>query len=106
MEAAVAGIRIARNEDISSLLMAVPTDHTHLRLAVQFRTGETLVLQEAAVAAIVRAYTSVKTHPVRRAVKMVSIPITDRKKGYAEHQLIETDAPDDEVEAEMTGLFK
>ena len=95
-----------RNEDILSALLAVPDGHRHLRLALTTRDGEIIVLQEAAVAAIVRAYTTIKTHPVRRAVKLESAPIAGRKKGYAEHQLIETDATYGEVEAEMTRLME
>jgi hypothetical protein len=105
MEAHMAHILNMRNEDISQALLAVPAGHSHLRLAITTRDGDTIVLQEAAVAAIVWAYTNIKTHPVRRAVKMVSVPLPGRKKGYAEHQLIEADTPDEEVEAEITGLF-
>lgn len=97
---------VIRNEDISAALLAVPDGHKHLRLALTTRDGDTIVLQEAVVAAIVRAYATIKTHPQRRAVKLASAPLPERKKGYAEHQLIETDAPDEAVEIELTGLME
>jgi len=99
------GIHLIRNEDISTALLGVPEGHRHLRLALTTRDGKTLVLQEATVAAIVRAYTGIKTHPVRRAVKMVSMPVAERKKGYAEHQLVEEDVPDSVVVAEITEIL-
>jgi hypothetical protein len=94
-----------RNEDISQVVLAAPEGHRHLRLAVSTKGGDTVVLSEAAVAAIVRAYTAIKTHPVRRAVKLASTPLAERKKGYAEHQLLEVDAPDETVVKEITALL-
>ncbi|MBI5190162.1 MAG: hypothetical protein HZA22_05765 [Nitrospirae bacterium] len=99
-------IHSIRNEDISSALLAVPEGHTHLRLALTTKDGENVVLSEAAIAAIVRAYTTVKTHPVKRAVKLVSETPVGLKKGYAKHQLIEADVPDEDVVGEMTGLLE
>ena len=101
----VSKLKLITNEDIESALLAVPEGHRHLRLALTTRDGNTIVLQEAALAAIVRAYTTVKTHPVRRAVKMVSGKPAGLKKGYAKDQLIEVDAPDEEVESEITRLI-
>lgn len=99
------GTTVFSNSEISHALLGVLKGHRHLRLALTTNDGETIVLQEAAVAAIVRAYTTIKTHPFRRAVRMISTPLSDRKKGYAEHQLVETDTPDDEVEAELTRML-
>lgn len=93
------------NEDISQAHLAVPEGHRHLRLALTTKDGKTIILQEATVAAVVRAYTTVKTHPVRRAVKMVSTPFDGRKKGYAEHQLVESYVTNEDVEADITELL-
>ncbi len=98
-------LKFVKNEDIASALLAVPAGHRHLRLALTTREGETIVLQEATVAAIVRAYTTVKTHPVRRAVKMLSMQPSGIKDGYAKDQLVEADTPDREVIAEITALL-
>jgi len=101
----MAGCRLIRNEDIASAVLAVPEGHRHLRLALTTRDGETLVLQEAAVASIVRAYTTVKTHPTKRAVRLVSAVPDGLKEGYAAHQLVEDDTPEGEVVLEITALL-
>src|SRR5512143_619087 len=96
---------LLRNEDIESAILAVPEGHRHLRLALTTRDGQTIVLQEATVAAIVRAYTTVKTHPQMRAVKLISVQPDGLKEGYAKDQLIEV-AADDEVVKEMSRLIE
>lgn len=99
-------MRVITNDNIASALIAVPDGHTHLRLALTTKDGDTVVLSEAAVAAIVRAYTTIKTHPVKRAVKLVSRTPDGLKKGYAKDQLIEADVPDEDVVGEMTKLLE
>jgi len=98
--------KIIRNSDISSILFAAPTGHTHLRLAIRLKDGTDIVLQEATAAAITRAYTSVKTHPLRRAAKLVSTTPDGLKEGFAKRQLIETDVGDEEAIAEMNDLLE
>jgi len=93
------------NEDLSHAILAVPEGHRHLRLAITTKDGDAIVLQEAAVAAVVRAYTTIKTHPAKRAVKMVSLQLPERKKDYAENQLIEADAADEDVAREITEIL-
>jgi hypothetical protein len=95
---------IIKNEDIGSVLLAVPEGHRHLRLALRAKGGETVVLQEAAVAAIVRAYITVKTHPQMRAIKLISARPEHLKEGYAADQLIESEA-DEAVVRQMTDLL-
>jgi len=95
---------IIKNEDIDSVLLAVPEGHRHLRLALTTSDGETVVLQEAAVAAIVRAYVTVKTHPQMRAIKLISAKAEGLKEGYAADQLIESEA-DEAVIDQMTDLL-
>jgi len=96
---------IIKNEDIASAILAVSSGHRHLRLAISTTEGETIVLQEATVAAIVRAYTAIKTHPTRKAVKLVSALPEGVKKGYAKNQLMEVDSSDEDVVTEMTELI-
>ncbi len=98
--------RMITNEALAQALLAVPEGHRHLRLAITTKDGDTIVLQEAAVAAIVRAYTSVKTHPVRRAVKLVTKTQEGLKEGYAKDQLVEVEIPDEQVAAELTKLIE
>ena len=53
---------------------------------------QVIVLHEAAVAALVKTYAIVATHPTRQAVELESrrLPKRRRKFGYAEWQLLET----------------
>jgi len=70
----------------------------HARLVLELE-DQVLVLQEATVAAIVRAYASVALHPTRRAVELVSRRLGrgERKPLFAEWQLVESGRGEDEV---------
>lgn len=54
---------VLRNEDVTEVVAEIPPGHRHLRTTVRFADGSTITFQEATVAAIVRAYVSVKTDP-------------------------------------------
>ena len=56
-------IRFIRNGDVDRVLIGVPEGHKHLRLCAKLKDGFVLVFQEATVANILRAYTTIKTHP-------------------------------------------
>jgi hypothetical protein len=56
------------------------------------------------VAAIVRAYITVKTHPQMTAIKLISARPDHLKEGYASDQLIESEA-DEAVIEQMTRLL-
>ncbi|MCE1245839.1 MAG: hypothetical protein LWY06_04250 [Firmicutes bacterium] len=92
--------KVYKNSDIMSVSMGVPPGHRHIRTSIETPEG-VLVFQEATIAAIVRAYTTIKTHPVTESVKLVCSPLDTKKKGYAQYQLMEADDadllfPDDE----------
>ncbi len=97
-------IQIFRNRDVEELMIGVPEGHMHLRLILKIR-GRYYVLQEATVAAIVRGYINIKTHPSKKAVKMMGRKLQDRKAGYAEHQLVEVDADDEEIINEISRII-
>ncbi len=80
---------IIRNEDVSAVCMDIPDGHRHLRTTVVLQDGTELTFQEATVASIVRAYTTIKTDPRKASVKLKGQVIPVRKPGYAEWQLIE-----------------
>ena len=94
------------NKEVETAILAVPQGHRHLRLALTTRFGETIILQEATVAAIVRAYTAVKTHPVKKAVKLVSVKPTGVKKGFAVDQLVEVVEDEKKIILEVTELLE
>lgn len=91
-------IKIYRNSDILRIVALIPPCHKHLRLAI-FTKDQVIILHEATVAAIVRAYIDITTHPTRKAVEynQTKLGKDERKQGYAEYQLIESGAVDDEV---------
>ncbi len=77
------------NEDVSEAFVEVPAGHKHIRTRILLQDGSELIFQEATIANIVRAYITLKTDPSKTAVRMKGRKIGDRKKGYAEWQLIE-----------------
>lgn len=78
-----------RNEDIKEILVEIPEGHKHLRTKITLQDDTELVLQEAAIANITRAYITVKTHPQKKSVKLKGRQLTDKKDGYADWQLLE-----------------
>jgi len=78
-----------RNEDIKEVLVEIPEGHKHIRTKITLQDDTELVLQEAAIANITRAYITVKTHPQKESVKLKGRELTDKKDGYADWQLLE-----------------
>ncbi len=77
------------NEDIKEVLVEVPEGHRHVRTRIVLQDGTEVVFQEAAVANIVRAFITVKTHPEKASVRLRGSKTGERKPGYAEWQLLE-----------------
>jgi len=80
---------IIRNEDVKELTAGIPEGHRHLRTTIVLQDGSEFVFQEATIANLVRAYITVKTHPVIKKVTLKGERLDERKDGYAEWQLVE-----------------
>ncbi len=80
---------IIRNEDIKELTAEIPEGHKHLRTTIVLTDGTEMTFQEAAIANLVRAYITVKTHPTTKKVLLKGKRLTERKESYAEWQLME-----------------
>ena len=82
---------VLANADIKEIELAVPEGHRHLRATLRLQDGSEIILQEATVANLVRAYVDIKTHPVRTGCRLVGRHLEDeeRKKGFAVWQLLE-----------------
>ena len=80
---------VLRNEDVVQVLAEIPQGHQHLRTTIKLADGSSITLQEATVAAIVRAYIAVKTDPLRDKLVLDGRRVAPRKAGYAEWQLLE-----------------
>jgi hypothetical protein len=84
-------IMIFRNEDISGLVTEIPEGHKHLRTTIVLTDGRKITFQEATIAGIVRSYIDVKTHPLSSRAVLAAEKLDNRKAGYAEWQLLETE---------------
>ncbi len=82
---------VIRNEDVKELVAEIPEGHIHMRITIVLQDGSEITLQEATTANLVRAYVTVKTHPVRNQVRLRNCRLAERKEGYAEWQLLESD---------------
>ena len=80
---------VLRNEDVAGIVVEIPAGHRHVRTTVVLADGSSLTFQEATVAALVRAYVTVKTDPVKTRVVLKGACESRRKRGYAEWQLQE-----------------
>ncbi len=85
--------RVIANAEIREIELAVPVGHQHLRAVIRLQNGEVLVLQEATLANLVRAYVTVKTDPVKTSVTLTGrlVGCGERKEGFADWQLLERD---------------
>jgi hypothetical protein len=80
---------IIRNEDVQKVVVEIPENHKHIRTTIVLYDGTEFTFQEATVANLVRAYTTVKTHPLATRVVLVGRKLSTSKEGYAEWQLLE-----------------
>ncbi len=77
------------NSDIREIEISVPAGHRHLRTVLRLQDGERIVLQEATVANLVRAFITVKTHPQCTAIRLRGVQLEEKKEGFADWQLLE-----------------
>lgn len=78
-----------RNDDVAQVVVEIPKGHRHIRTTVTLREGLSMTFQEATIAAVVRAYVSVKTHPTATRVCLEGKMPDKKKPGYADWQLVE-----------------
>jgi hypothetical protein len=83
--------RVLATTDIREIELNIPPGHQHLRATLHLQSGEELVLQEATVAGLVRAFMAVKTHPLNFGVRLVGRDVaqSELKPGFAAWQLLE-----------------
>lgn len=97
-------VKVLRNADVKRIVMFIPPSHEHVRMYIE--TDELrLILQEATIAAIVRAYINIITHPRRKAIELLTTKIEERKRGYAEHQLLESDKDESQIIKDMEKIL-
>ncbi|WDE11945.1 hypothetical protein [Thalassomonas haliotis] len=86
--------RILANTDIVEILLGTPRGHQHLRATIKLHSGEELILQEATVANLVRAYIGIKTHPLKKGCRLIGRELSKgaKKKEFASWQLLEKES--------------
>jgi len=93
-----------RNEDVKRVLIGVPENHKHLRVIIE-TDQKIIVFHEAVIANIVRGFIIVKTHPRIEAVELKMQKIKEKKKDFAEFQLIETNKNKEQIIKEISSLI-
>mgnify|MGYP000333042267 CR=1 FL=1 len=98
-------VKIYKNKDVEKVIAFIPPGHRHVRLYIEFN-DQRIIIQQATVDAIIRAYSSVALHPQRKAIELVKKKLSkyERKEGFAEYQLIETSKKDEEIICELNKL--
>jgi len=97
-------LKIYRNKDVKRVIAFIPPGHRHVRIYIEFR-DQSIILQEASISAILRAYVNVSHHPTRKAYELVNTKLEKRKYGYAEYQLIEGSRSEEEVLSEVREIY-
>jgi len=93
-----------RNRDLRRIIIGVPKGHAHKRIVMELVNG-LIVLHEATVENLVRAFIEVEMHPFRRAIVLEGRELERRKEGYSKYQLLEVEMSDEEVEDLITGIL-
>ncbi|OYT38210.1 MAG: hypothetical protein B6U89_06200 [Desulfurococcales archaeon ex4484_58] len=91
-------VKIYRNDDVEEIVAAIPRNHYHVRLLIRLKDQD-IVLHEAVLAAITRAYLSIILHPTKRGVILVKkrFSSNEKKPGYASIQLVEKECSEKEA---------
>jgi len=98
-------IKIIRNRDVDYVIVAIPKSHKHIRVIIKLNDGTIMIFHEATIANIVRAYVTIKTHPIIKAVKLSKRCLEERKEGYAKYQLLEENLPEDSILSEVDRIL-
>jgi hypothetical protein len=95
---------LLRNRHVARVVVGIPEGHEHIRARIESDGGDVITLQEATLAALVRAYLSVSTHPQRKAVELRSMAVEESKQGFAMHQLMEVPSDEGGLRAELASV--
>ena len=96
-------VKVIANETVKEAWLGVPRGHRHLRAVLVTEEG-TLVISEAVLANLVRAYVTLKTHPTVKTVHLCQQQPAVRKEDFASFQLLEC-GEEEQVREEMWQRF-
>ncbi|RLF06482.1 MAG: hypothetical protein DRJ64_04440 [Thermoprotei archaeon] len=97
-------IRVYRNQDVKRIIAFIPPGHMHTRLYIEF-DDQGIILNEATISAILRAYINIAHHPTRRAIELINYRLDKKKFGYAKYQLLESEREEDDILNEAMELY-
>ncbi len=99
-------VRLYPNECVKRIVAFIPPGHHHARFIIEIGNDK-IVLHEATVAGIVRAYAMVALHPTRRAIELEvkRLSAREKKHGFAQWQLVETSRDEAVIIEEATRLW-
>ncbi len=80
---------IIQNDEVKEIIVEIPDHHKHIRIRICLQDETELTFQEATIANMVRAYITVKTHPQKHGIRLRGKALSEKKKGFAEWQLVE-----------------
>ncbi len=98
-------IKKIRNSQIQRIVIGVPLGHHHLRAVIDLTDGMQLVLHEATLASLTRAFITTKLDPIRSAVELVGKELVEQREDFAAYQLIETNKCSGTVRQELTQIL-
>ena len=98
-------IRPIANEQVQQILCGTPSGHKHLRFFIQTEQ-QCLIFSEATIANLVRAFVTLKTHPVKKAIRLVQATPPLRKIDFAAIQLLEEDGSEEAEQQQIDSLWQ
>ncbi len=98
-------IKKIRNSQIKRIIIGVPLGHQHLRAVIELTDGIQLVLHEATLSSLTRAFMTTKLDPIRSAVELVGKELIEKREDFAAYQLLETKKCSGTVRQELTQIL-
>jgi len=77
-----------RNE-VTRVLVGTPSKHKHIWTLIELKSGDKIILREAEMSNIVRAFIHILTHPITQGIELQAQTVRG-KEGFALTQLLET----------------
>ncbi len=104
-------VRIVKDSEVKRIIIAPPSGEKEkvwqIMLMVELQDDSKIVFDHATVGNILRSGAWVLYHPQRKAIELVAKRLREeeRKKGFAEDQLLETDREEEELIKEISSLL-
>jgi len=98
-------VRFIKDYEVKRIVVAPPSGEKEkvwqIRLLVELVDGSKIIFDHATVGNILRSLSWVLYHPKMKAIELVGKKLEERKKGFAEDQLLETSRDEEELIKEV-----